>query len=137
MCTAETPQHTRAPFPRIWAYLRGRYWSAKIDDISVHPLVLSLYEKLYFAGRGLWCPPRRWKAAAFSCPGLSSPWPQFGGIFSPPSPPPVLLNLPHKISEIGSVATNPFPGLVGRKRTSSEEVSSVGGGGGEVGILGL
>jgi hypothetical protein len=21
------------PFPRIWARIRGRYWSAKIDDI--------------------------------------------------------------------------------------------------------
>ncbi len=23
------------PFPRIWAHIRGRYWSAKIDDISL------------------------------------------------------------------------------------------------------
>ncbi len=22
------------PSPRIWAHIRGRYWSAKIDDIS-------------------------------------------------------------------------------------------------------
>jgi hypothetical protein len=27
---AETP-----PFPRIWAHIRGRYWSAKIEDISL------------------------------------------------------------------------------------------------------
>jgi hypothetical protein len=29
---AETPQ---APLPRIGARIRGRYWSAKIDDISL------------------------------------------------------------------------------------------------------
>jgi hypothetical protein len=29
---AETPQ--LPPSPRIWAHIRGRYWSAKIDDIS-------------------------------------------------------------------------------------------------------
>jgi hypothetical protein len=23
------------PPPRIWAHIRGRYWSAKIDDISL------------------------------------------------------------------------------------------------------
>jgi hypothetical protein len=23
------------PPPRIWAHMRGRYWSAKIDDISL------------------------------------------------------------------------------------------------------
>jgi hypothetical protein len=23
------------PLPRIWAHIRGRYWSAKIDDISL------------------------------------------------------------------------------------------------------
>jgi hypothetical protein len=28
---AETPQ----PPPRIWAPIRGRYWSAKIEDISL------------------------------------------------------------------------------------------------------
>jgi hypothetical protein len=28
---AETPQ--LPPSPRIWAHIRGRYWSAKIDDI--------------------------------------------------------------------------------------------------------
>jgi hypothetical protein len=26
----------RPPTPRIWAHIRGRYWSAKIDDISLH-----------------------------------------------------------------------------------------------------
>jgi hypothetical protein len=25
----------RNPPPRIWAHIRGRYWSAKIDDISL------------------------------------------------------------------------------------------------------
>ncbi len=25
------------PSPRIWAHIRGRYWSAKIDDISLWP----------------------------------------------------------------------------------------------------
>jgi hypothetical protein len=29
---AETPQ--LPPSPRIWAHIRGRYWSAKIDEIS-------------------------------------------------------------------------------------------------------
>jgi hypothetical protein len=33
---AETPQ--LLPSPRIWAHLRGRYWSAKMDD----PLILNL-----------------------------------------------------------------------------------------------
>jgi hypothetical protein len=30
---AETPQ--LPPPPRMWAHIRGRYWSAKIDDISL------------------------------------------------------------------------------------------------------
>ncbi len=30
---AETPQ--LPPSPLIWAHIRGRYWSAKIDDISL------------------------------------------------------------------------------------------------------
>jgi hypothetical protein len=30
---AETPQ--LPPHPRVWAHIRGRYWSAKIDDISL------------------------------------------------------------------------------------------------------
>ncbi len=32
---AKTPQPPPPPIPRIWAYIRGRYWSAKIDDISL------------------------------------------------------------------------------------------------------
>jgi hypothetical protein len=32
---AETPQ--LPPSPRIRAHIRGRYWSAKIDDISLQP----------------------------------------------------------------------------------------------------
>ncbi len=40
LCTAvqysllEAPQHPPPP-PRICAYIRGRHWSAKIDDISL------------------------------------------------------------------------------------------------------
>jgi hypothetical protein len=36
------------PSPRIWAHIRGRYWSAKIDDISLWPswLNCSIYEHL-------------------------------------------------------------------------------------------
>jgi hypothetical protein len=29
------PRNSSPPPPRIWAHLRGRYWSAKIDDISL------------------------------------------------------------------------------------------------------
>jgi hypothetical protein len=34
---AETPQATThsSPSRRIWAHIRGRYWSAQIDDISL------------------------------------------------------------------------------------------------------
>jgi hypothetical protein len=32
---AETPQ--LPPSPCIWAQIRGRYWSANIDDISLKP----------------------------------------------------------------------------------------------------
>ena len=32
---AETPQ--LPPSPRMWAHIRGRYWSIKIDDISLQP----------------------------------------------------------------------------------------------------
>jgi hypothetical protein len=32
---AETPQPPPPPSPRIWAHRRGRYWSAKMDNISV------------------------------------------------------------------------------------------------------
>jgi hypothetical protein len=27
--------HRNPPPPRIWAHIRGSYWSAKIDDISL------------------------------------------------------------------------------------------------------
>jgi hypothetical protein len=30
----------RSVSPLIWAHIRGRYWSAKIDDISLRPLDL-------------------------------------------------------------------------------------------------
>ncbi len=32
---AETPQLPPPPSLRIWAQIRGRYWSEKIDDISL------------------------------------------------------------------------------------------------------
>jgi hypothetical protein len=32
---AEAPQ--LPPSPCIWAHIRGLYWSAKIDDISLYP----------------------------------------------------------------------------------------------------
>jgi hypothetical protein len=32
---AKTPNPTFTPSPRIWAHIRGRYWSAKMDDISL------------------------------------------------------------------------------------------------------
>ncbi len=35
LCTAVLIGGDPAPPPRIWAHLRGRYWSAKIDDISL------------------------------------------------------------------------------------------------------
>ena len=28
-------RNSTTPSPRIWAHIRGRYWSAKIDDISL------------------------------------------------------------------------------------------------------
>ncbi len=31
------PATSPSPSPRIWAHIRRRYWSAKIDDISVWP----------------------------------------------------------------------------------------------------
>ncbi len=30
-------RHRNFPPARIWAHIRGHYWSAKIDDISLHP----------------------------------------------------------------------------------------------------
>ncbi len=36
----------RTPPPRIWAHIRGRYWSAKIDDISLWP-----HDSEFLAGR--------------------------------------------------------------------------------------
>ncbi len=41
---AETPQ--LHPSPRIWALIRGRYWSARIDDISLLPPVHHKRQKL-------------------------------------------------------------------------------------------
>jgi hypothetical protein len=35
------------PTPRIWALIRGRYWSAKIADITLLPPILYLYPMVY------------------------------------------------------------------------------------------
>jgi hypothetical protein len=37
-CTHCLRPRTPPPSPRIWAHIRERYWSAKIDDISLNPL---------------------------------------------------------------------------------------------------
>jgi hypothetical protein len=34
--------------PPIWAHIRGRYWLAKIDDISLGPLWVKPYHRLAF-----------------------------------------------------------------------------------------
>jgi len=34
-CTHWLRPRTSPPFPRIWAHIRGRSWSTKIDDISL------------------------------------------------------------------------------------------------------
>jgi hypothetical protein len=47
---AEIPQ--LPPSPHIWAHVRGRYWSAKIDDISCNPLVLTDPQSLQEGGVG-------------------------------------------------------------------------------------
>ncbi len=36
-CTHWLRPRNPPPSPRIWAHIRGRYWSAKIDDISLWP----------------------------------------------------------------------------------------------------
>ncbi len=36
-CTHWLGPSNSPPLPRIRAYIRGRYWSAKIDDISLYP----------------------------------------------------------------------------------------------------
>ncbi len=38
-CTHWLRPRNSPPSPRIWAHIRGRYWPAKIDDISVQPPV--------------------------------------------------------------------------------------------------
>ncbi len=35
------PPQSTLPSPRIWAHIRGRYWSVKIDDISLWPPALN------------------------------------------------------------------------------------------------
>ncbi len=50
MCTAVlSGWDPAAPPPRIWAHIRGRYWSAKIDDISLWPLASS-----FLHGKSKW-----------------------------------------------------------------------------------
>jgi hypothetical protein len=47
-----------SPSPRIWPHIQGRYWSAKIDDISLWPpsltLRISKLSAARFAGRPGW-----------------------------------------------------------------------------------
>ena len=40
------PRNSPPPSPTIWAHLWGRYWSAKIDDISLWP---SLYLQTFYS----------------------------------------------------------------------------------------
>jgi hypothetical protein len=40
-CTHRLRPRNRLP-PCIWAHIRGRHWSAKIDDISLCPPVLHI-----------------------------------------------------------------------------------------------
>jgi hypothetical protein len=35
LCTAVLIGKDTTTPPRIWAHIRGRYWSAKIDDVSL------------------------------------------------------------------------------------------------------
>ncbi len=42
LCTAETP--AASPLPQHWAQIQGRYWSAKIDDISMIPPALHPFD---------------------------------------------------------------------------------------------
>ncbi len=37
LCCTHWLRPRNSPYPRIWAHIRGRYWSAKIDDISLWP----------------------------------------------------------------------------------------------------
>ncbi len=58
---AETPQ--LLPSPCIWARIWGRYWSAKIEDISFYPPGLSAtnvnifgWHEIYLSGWSVWPP---------------------------------------------------------------------------------
>jgi hypothetical protein len=66
---AETPQ--LSPTPRIWTHIRGHFWSAKGDDISLEPPAIYTVLNKYVSKFGmrqhsslfysLWCyPPRSW-----------------------------------------------------------------------------
>jgi hypothetical protein len=76
--------------PRIWAHIRGRYWSAKIDDISLWPpdLFLTrclanhflsywafLANRMFLHTQGLitnqFIPTRIYNQSDYSCQGLS------------------------------------------------------------------
>ncbi len=44
------PRNSPPPSPRIWAHIRRRYWSAKIDDISLQPPGFKVHFVLYTEG---------------------------------------------------------------------------------------
>jgi hypothetical protein len=48
-CTHWLRPRNPTPPPRIWAHIQGRYWSAKIDDISLWPAVIKKLLKLIVA----------------------------------------------------------------------------------------
>jgi hypothetical protein len=55
MCTLHSCTHWQIPMhnppPRIWGHMRGRYWSANIDDISLWPPVpLMLFSAVKWIG---------------------------------------------------------------------------------------
>ncbi len=70
---------TPSPPPRIWAHIRGRYWSAKMDDISLwppgHSAMVLLANILYCAvsktsNKKSFCTAAYWTAGAVlvQCP---------------------------------------------------------------------
>jgi hypothetical protein len=49
MCTAVLIGPAIPPIsPRIWAHIQGRYWSAKIDEISLSPSALQAARSSFF-----------------------------------------------------------------------------------------
>ncbi len=49
MCTAVLigwdPRNPPPPSPHIWAHIRGRYWSAKTDDVSLWPPLVHVFKE--------------------------------------------------------------------------------------------